>query len=341
MSGTSLDGLDIAAVEFLFNKNRWSFSLHSAKTIEYTAAWKNRLQNSPTLSGAELVKLHADFGRFIGEEIQQFTEASHFTPDIIASHGHTIFHQPENGFTFQAGDGNSIAAATQTLTVADFRSQDIALGGQGAPLVPAGDQLLFSEYDFCLNLGGFANISFEQMGNRIAFDICPVNFILNDFAGRKNLPFDKNGDLGRKGKILPELLEQLNQLNFYEKPPPKSLGREWMEREFKPVIQASRYSFEDQLRTVYEHIAYQISKSIAGKGKLLITGGGTFNRFLIERIGQRTNAAIEIPSTSIINYKEALIFAFLGVLRIRNEINCFASVTGACRNHSTGVVCLP
>jgi anhydro-N-acetylmuramic acid kinase len=344
MSGTSLDGLDLVAAEFRKTNEKWHFHIEAAETIEYSNEWKTRLKNAPEFSGLELIQLHTEYGRFLGSETKRFFTENNFEPDLIASHGHTIFHQPEKGFTFQAGSGFEIATVTGITTVADFRSGDVALGGQGAPLVPVGDRLLFSEYEYCLNLGGFANISFEKNGKQIAFDICPVNIILNHFAEKQGFSFDKNGELGRKGKVNTELLNKLNQLDFYRAEPPKSLGREWVEQVFMPVLNDFEISDEDKLRTVYEHIAKQIAGRGEGKGtdkgggKMLVTGGGAFNAFLIELISGKTPIELVIPANEIVNFKEALIFAFLGVLKVRGEINCLASVTGAKCDSSVGIM---
>jgi len=361
MSGTSLDGLDLVAAEFWQNKEKWNFNIQFAGTINYSSEWLEKLRNSPALSGEKLIELHAEYGRFLGTETNRFIEKTGFIPDLIASHGHTVFHQPEKHFTFQIGNGADIAATTQISTVADFRAGDVALGGQGAPLVPVGDRLLFGEYDFCLNLGGFANISFEENGKRVAFDICPVNFILNYFAEKQGFAYDKDGELGRNGKVNTELLEKLNQLDFYLKELPKSLGREWVEQFFMPVLNEAEIAEKDKLRTVYEHIAEQIAGIVSGgdggkgeggekgkgggegrgEGKMLVTGGGAFNIFLIELISSQIPIETVIPSKEIVDFKEALIFAFLGVLKVRGEINCLASVTGATRDHSSGVVFHP
>lgn len=338
MSGTSLDGLDIAAVEFHLNDEKWSFNLLTADTITYSETWENRLKTAPSLSGELLTELDSDFGKFIGEQVALFQQNKNFAPDIVASHGHTVFHQPEKGYTLQIGNGANIAALTNTLTVSDFRSGDVALGGQGAPLVPIGDKLLFSEYDYCLNLGGFANISYENNGQRLAFDNCPANFVLNHFAEKVGLPYDKNGELGRKGTINSKLLEKLNELSFYQMAAPKSLGREWVENDFLPVLNNFNISGSDKLRTVYEHIAQQISNSVSSKGKMLITGGGAFNSLLMERIKALCSTEIIIPVKEIIDFKEAIIFAFLGVLRVKNTNNCLASVTGAKKDSCGGII---
>lgn len=341
MSGTSLDGLDIAAVEFRFNEGEWNFNLVSADTISYSEEWEQSLKTAPQLSGEKLTELHSNYGYFIGEQINAFIQKTNFAPDLIASHGHTVFHRPDKGYTLQIANGAAISAVTKHLTVSDFRTGDVALGGQGAPLVPIGDKLLFSDFDYCLNLGGFANISYEKDGKRLAYDNCPVNIVLNYFAEKKGLPFDNDGDLGRQGEINAELLEKLNQLPFYQSTSPKSLGREWVESAFFPVLNEFNISDTDKLRTLYEHIAIQIANAVSNSGKMLITGGGTFNSFLIERIKDLSNAEIVIPSKDIIDFKEAIIFAFLGVLRVKNLNNCLASVTGASKDSCGGVIFLP
>lgn len=270
--------------------------------------------------------------------INQFTKAHNLQAELVASHGHTIFHQPEKAFTFQLGHGASIAAETGITTVADFRSGDVALGGQGAPLVPVGDRLLFNDYNMCLNLGGFANISYEENHKRIAFDICPVNILLNDLAMRLGKQYDAGGALGRTGRVDDKLLSRLNHLDFYREKPPKSLGREWLDTYFIPLLDESTIPVKDKLHTLYEHIAIQIAGVSKKNGRILITGGGTFNTFLLERIKEHIAVEMVIPADTIINYKEALIFAFLGLLRYLGEINCYASVTGAKRDSSTGVI---
>lgn len=341
MSGTSLDGLDIAAVEFDFSDGKWSFNLVDAETIPYTSEWKNSLKTAPQLSGENLTELHSNYGKFTGEQVVNFFENKNFAPDLIASHGHTVFHKPEKSYTLQIGSGAAISAVCNTLTISDFRTGDVALGGQGAPLVPIGDKLLFSDYDYCLNLGGFSNISYESNGKRLAYDNCPVNFVLNYFAERKGLPFDKDGQLGKQGEINTELLHELNKLAYYQIKPPKSLGREWVENKFFPVLNKYDIRDSDKLRTVYEHISIQISKAVSGKGEILLTGGGAFNSFLTERIKAHTSCKIVIPSKEIIDFKEAIIFAFLGVLRLKNINNCLASVTGARKDSCGGILFLP
>jgi len=341
MSGTSLDGLDLAACIFNRGNGAWNFSVEHATTLPYTPEWESALADAQLLGGEQLLILHSGYGKLLAEKILGFIEKTGFQPDLIASHGHTIFHQPGRGITFQLGNGAVIAALTNIPTVADFRITDVALGGQGAPLVPAGDRLLFAGYDYCLNLGGFSNISMTTGGTLIAFDICPVNFALNYLARKQGNPCDLDGNTGRSGKLIEPLLEKLGHLDFYRMDYPKSLAREWMEERFFPCLESGDYALPDLLRTVYEHIGIQIGRYLDKSGKVLVTGGGAFNKFLIERIREHSNATIMLPDKLIINYKEALIFAFLGVLKVLGEVNCFASVTGARRDSCCGIIFNP
>lgn len=337
MSGTSLDGIDLAAVEFDTN-NAKQFNIIAATTIPYSTEWKKKLKNSSSLSAYDFLKLHKEYGSYIGTLINQFLKSTALSIDYIASHGHTVFHEPQHKFNFQLGDGAFIASITGITTISDFRTLDIAMGGQGAPLVPIGDELLFSEYDYCLNIGGIANISFKQQEKRIAYDICPANMVLNNIAQQAGFEYDNKGIMASKGQIHNELLKQLNQLDYYRQPHPKSLGREWVEQIFFPLLRSYKLSIENLLCTLCEHIAIQIGKNIPTSGKLLITGGGSYNDFLIGRIQAHTSATVVIPEPVIIDYKEALIFAFLGLLRIKHQTNTLSSVTGAKRNVCSGIV---
>ncbi|MCO6500184.1 MAG: anhydro-N-acetylmuramic acid kinase [Vicingus serpentipes] len=343
MSGTSLDGLDISYCSFELSGNKnWSFQINNSTTISYSDELIKKLKNSIHTSGLELFQLHNELGNFIGEATNQFIQANKITRsniDAIASHGHTVFHQPEKKLTTQIGNGANISAITKLPVICDFRTVDIALGGQGAPLVPIGDELLFSEYDYCINLGGIANVSFKKNNTRIAFDICPVNIVLNYFAQQKGKSFDESGEMARSGQLNEVLLQALNQIDYYQQPAPKSLGIEWINSTIFPLLEQYSISIEDQLHTFVEHITTQISTSITkNNSKILITGGGAFNTFLMEKIKSKTNNDIVIPPKEIIEYKEALIFAFLGVLRLRNEKNCLKSITGATENNIGGCI---
>lgn len=337
MSGTSLDGVDLAMCRFTEKKGQWQYEILDSKTICYPNEWEQKLRKTHKLEAVDFLLLHNEYGRYIGSLVNNFLNGK-LIPDIISSHGHTIFHQPDKEFTFQLGSGASIAATTQITTISDFRTLDVALGGQGAPLVPIGDKLLFGDYDYCLNLGGFANISFEDNNNRIAFDICPVNLVLNNLASQKNRPFDKDGDIGASGKIDQSLLDSLNSLSYYKQKWPKSLGREWVEKYINPLLADSGISIEDQTATFYEHIAYQISKVVGSKGKILCTGGGTKNIYLVSKLREKTVCQIVVPNENLIDFKEALIFAFLGVLSFMGRVNCLSSVTGAKMDNIGGII---
>jgi anhydro-N-acetylmuramic acid kinase len=338
MSGTSLDGLDLCICSFWESGNKWIYRIHAAETIPYTGEWIRKLDSAPHLSGIDLLNLHQEFGQFIAHNARKFMETSGLNVDLISSHGHTVFHQPEAGFTMQAGDPQVIATTSGIKTAGDFRKMDVLLGGQGAPLVPVGDAYLFGEYDFCLNLGGFANISYQVDDKRLARDICPVNIILNHLAGELDLPYDRDGFAGRSGNVSESLLGRLNSIAYYHTAGPGSLGREWVEYEFMPVIRDFNLPVTDILRTLYEHISFQLARQIRRGTKVLVTGGGAYNLFLVEKIREISRGNIIIPSNDLIEYKEALIFAFLGWLRLHERINCFASVTGASRDSCCGVI---
>lgn len=343
MSGTSLDGLDICYANFHI-QTKWNFTIKKAKTIPLPQELKFKLKNSTTMSGLELSFLNNHLGDFIGESINQFISEYkiHKTEiDFISSHGHTIFHQPEKQLTLQIGNGANISAKTKLPVICDFRTTDIALKGNGAPLVPIGDQLLFSEYDYCINLGGISNISFQSGQERLAFDICAVNMVLNHLANLFGSDYDENGNFAKSGKVNMSLYKQLNLLEFYHTKAPKSLGFEWVETNIFPLLEDNDLSSQDLLRTFVEHIAFQISQNLTNNGKAFFTGGGTHNSFLIERIKNYSASEIIIPNKEIIDFKEALIFGFLGVLRFRNEVNILNSVTGASNNNVGGCIYNP
>lgn len=333
MSGTSLDGLDIAIVEFDL-KEITLFKILQAKTISYDLILKSQLENSFHYSAYEFEVLHNNYGKWIGEKVNEFINEFNYKIDFIASHGHTIFHEPNKGITTQIGSGAHIYAQTGITTICDFRTVDVASGGQGAPLVPKGDRELFGEFDFLLNIGGIANITYNP--ESIAFDISIANMALNHFAEKLGKNYDEEGKIAKSGKLDSELLNQLNSLDFYKLAPPKSLGREYFESTFLPIINTSRSSIENKLHTICVHIAIQINNSIElyskpnVQKKMLVSGGGVLNTFLIEKIKEQCiGTQIVIPNTKIIEFKEALIFAYLGLLRLQNKKNCLKSVTGA------------
>jgi anhydro-N-acetylmuramic acid kinase len=341
MSGTSLDGLDIACVDFFKKDATWHYEIIEATTISYEAFWIESLSSAHRLPPHQLQTLSANYGNWLGEQVNQFIAQRKLTNiDFIGSHGHTVHHKPKQKVTVQIGNGPEIHQLTKLPVVCDFRLQDVLLGGQGAPLVPVGDELLFSEFGACINLGGFANISFNHHGERVAFDICPVNIVLNELSKRLNKPYDENGEMAKSGDIIPSLLEKLNRLPYYLVAPPKSLGREWTDEVVLPLL-SEEYQTTDLLRTFVEHTAIQIAKvgeHLRQNDSILFTGGGVFNAFLMNRIADLldSDTKVVIPSAQVINYKEAMLFAFLAVLRWTNQPNCLCSVTGAVANHSSG-----
>ena len=342
MSGTSLDGIDIAYCTIIKDSN-WQFKIDFAETFPYSSSWMNVLREAIDLDHESLQLLDAKYSKFLGNVIKTFMEKHNIiNVDFVASHGHTVRHRPDLGYTYQIGNKQELADACNLKVISDFRGQDVKLGGQGAPLVPIGDKLLFSNYDFCLNLGGFANISYEHNGERLAFDICPANLVLNYFVSKLQLDFDNKGNIAASGQLHRPLLDELNAIPFYSTLPPKSLGLEWVKEHFFPIVEAYDLKTKDVLRTLVEHIAVQIARvTNTASTNTLVTGGGAFNEFLISRISNLSLTEMVLPNSEVIEYKEALIFAFLGVLRERNEINCLKSVTGAQQDHSSGRVLYP
>ncbi|TAH25402.1 MAG: anhydro-N-acetylmuramic acid kinase [Cytophagales bacterium] len=352
MSGTSLDGLDIALVKFNFQKdNYWKHETIATKTINYSTKEQKRLAEASISSPIDLIKTSNWFGDFCGDAINEFIKFHQVNIDFIASHGHTVFHMPAEHYTLQIGNGANIYAKTAIPVIADFRTVDIALGGQGAPLVPIGDKLLFSDFELCLNLGGIANISFEKNKEYIAYDICPINIVLNYLCKQisPELAYDNEGGIAQSGVIIPLLLKKLNSLDYYHAPYPKSLGKEWVDKDFFPIIkQFELEKVADLLHTCVVHFSEQIARvaldfsasSVKKKPNLLVTGGGAFNKFLIHHIEQRLGNHIElvVPDSKIINYKEAIIFSFLGLLRICNSTNAIQSVTGARQDSIGGAI---
>ena len=338
MSGTSLDGLDICYVRFDSDN---SFEILQTEGIDYSSAMKDQLREAYQLSAMELCELDVQFGYYLGEQVKWFVDKYQIKHlDFVASHGQTIFHQPNKSFTLQIGNGAAISSKCNQRVICDFRTQDVVLGGQGAPLVPIGDELLFNQYDACLNLGGFSNISMNRNKTRIAFDICPINIVLNYYANQLGLDYDKNGQIASKGKINNSLVEELNQLNYYQQDFPKSLGYEWVENEFLTIVDNYNLPIEDKLISCIEHMVIQLKNTFEEYdiNNVLITGGGARNQFLINLLKQKSNVELIIPNNDLIDFKEALIFAFLGYRRYLGKINCLSSVTGAIKDHSSGII---
>ena len=340
MSGSSIDGLDIAYCSFEYGL-KWTYKLGRCKTIPYPEKIERKLRKIHNLSSDDVENIDREFGIWMGVVVQEFINEYELEVDFISSHGHTVYHQPEKGITKQIGDGGWIFETTNIPVVFDFRSIDISLGGQGAPLVPIGDQVLFSEFEFCLNLGGISNISYQKRGNRYAYDICAVNQVLNYLSEKLGYNFDDEGSLAKKGKFKDKLYNQLNDLDYYKKSPPKSLGMEWVKKNLIPLI--NEHKPLDSLRTYTEHIAQAISSDIAvlkRKGKVLVTGGGAHNSYLMQLISNKLPEGTTIvkPQKQLIDYKEALVFALLGILRVRHETNVYSTVTGSKRDSCSGVL---
>lgn len=345
MSGTSGDGLDVAFCEFTL-RDKWSYQIGKAETIPFPPSLRESLTFAHRLGGEDLAYLDVLFGKWMGQNVRTFCEHNGFAPDAIASHGHTVFHQPDKGFTLQIGNGWALHQASGWPVINDFRTLDVMLGGQGAPLVPIGDRYLFSEYDFCLNLGGIANISMETFIGREAFDISPFNLLLNFYAGKKGLEFDDQGRLAESGSVIPDLLDELEELPLYHQTRRKSLGREDILTTYIPLLDKYLALPEDFLSTLVEHFSRRIGRVIlshsapAKPSTVLVTGGGAYNRFFIRELFKHCGEAIKIiiPEDRLVDFKEALIFAFLGVLRMRKENNCLKTATSASKDSCGGTL---
>ena len=340
MSGTSLDGLDLCLATFTLKNGKWSYKVECADAVTYPEELKKALATAQSMTALEYARLHSDYGIYLGKQVKAFMEKYRVKPQLAASHGHTIFHQPAIRLTSQIGSGAGIAAESGVPAVCDFRTTDVALHGQGAPLVPVGDRYLFGDYDYCLNLGGFSNISSEGPDRtRQAYDITAVNYVLNHYTRQTGEDYDKDGNRARRGKVNPTLLDALNNLPFYKQTGPKSLGREWVEGQVLPLIDSFGMTTDDILATYCEHIALQTSCHVRLGSKVLVTGGGAFNKYLIERMTAVAKTVIfHIPDDLTVNFKEALIFAFLGVLYVSDIPSCLSSVTGSLHDNIGGAM---
>lgn len=344
MSGTSLDGLDIVYCKIKVGKKSKKFEILSATTKKYAPDWKRKLASAHTLTASQLFSLDHDYGQYLAKATLDFIKENKINDvDFIASHGHTIFHQPKNGFTYQLGSGQTIYDVSGLPVVFDFRSLDVIRGGEGAPLVPIGDRYFFSEYDICLNIGGIANLSMELKGKRVAFDFCFANMGLNYLAAKAGKEFDKNGKLAFSGVVNDMMLKKLDAVYKPLRKKRQSLGREGFEKSIKSILNNGAIPLPNRLRTLCESIAIETANAVPAKKKkmkLLATGGGALNSYLIKVLERKLKgkAEIVIPNKQVVEFKEALIFALLGVLRVRGEVNCLKSVTGANRDSSVGVM---
>ena len=340
MSGTSVDGLDLVYIHFE-KKEKWNYKILNSITYQYSKEWLVRLKSSLSLSKTDLVKLDQEYTLLLSRKILRFiNEFSINNIDAVSSHGHTVFHDPDNNFTYQIGNLPQISKEIGYKVVCNFREQDVRLGGQGAPLVPVGEKYLFSQYDSCINLGGFANISKTVNEKLIAYDICPVNTVLNYLSNKINLDFDKDGEVSKNGSLIEDLYIKLNKLDYYYSNHPKSLGIEWVNSKIKPLLNQYQNQTEDLLYTFTHHIAEQVSKNTISEKNVLVTGGGAKNKFLIDLINKRLNNNVIIPDNTLIDYKEAIIFGFLGLLKLLNINNCYSSVTGSAKDHCSGDIFL-
>ncbi len=347
MSGSSLDGLDIAFVTLEEVRGKWSFTVEHAECVAYPEHWIHDLSHAHFMQAADFLRLHTKYGRYLGEKVAEFIDKYGMDHRVhfVVSHGHTVFHEPGNHTTFQMGDGAAIAAVTGIPVINDLRAMDVALGGQGAPIVPIGDRMLFGEYDYLLNIGGIANITAQSDESSIAFDVCPANQILNALAGYLGYGMDEDGRLAESGRLLYEVLEKLNEAPYYDRKAPKSLSNEEALDMVFPALRESTHDNCDLLHTFCVHLAEQVARAVAlcpvaGAGHgMLVTGGGAFNKFLVAQISEKLAALgvqVVVPDPEVVKFKEAIAMALIGTLRWRGETNVLASVTGASRDSVGG-----
>jgi len=343
MSGTSMDGIDLAHCELTkSDTGKWTYKINAATTISYDDTWRLRLSKLRMQNALNVYKTDRYYGEYIGGLIKSFLLEKGLEADLIGSHGHTIFHQPEQNVTFQIGAGSAISAVTELPVVSNFRAMDVVKDGEGAPISGIGDQLLFGEYDLCLNLGGFANLSTVVDEKAVAYDVCPCNILLNRIAREFGKEYDEDGKIAETGHINYDLLGELNSISYYDMPYPKSLGREWINDNFWFRVRESEASKEDRMKTICDHIGEQIGNNIedlltdSASSKVLVTGGGAFNHILVDHLRSHTDAEIVIPDPSLISYKEALIFGLMAVLRVENQPNILHTYTGATSNSVAG-----
>jgi anhydro-N-acetylmuramic acid kinase len=353
MSGSSLDGLDIAYVQLEEVRGTWTFSILKSECIPYDENWVSTLRSATDTSVADFLKLHTTFGRYTGIQVASFISRHDLAHKVhfIASHGHTVFHEPHNNTTYQIGDGASIAAIVGLPVITDLRSMDVALGGQGAPIVPIADRMLFGNYDYLLNLGGIANITIQNYnGSQLAFDICPANQALNALAKLEGKLMDEGGQMAAGGTLLQEIATQLSAHTFYQQTAPKSLSNAMAMDIAAPCLSVPGHNTADLLHTMTVHIAKTIADNLHAyphdkdEATLLVTGGGAFNTFLIEKIQElleQLRIKLVVPDAEVINYKEAMAMALIGTLRWREEVNVFSSVTGAEKDSVGGALWLP
>lgn len=343
MSGSSLDGVDLAACHFYKAENGgYHYEVIAAETHSYSKDWITRLSKADENNFLDGIRLDQDYGCYLARIINEFQLRQGIKADLISCHGHTIYHNAQEKVTFQLGNGPAIWAKTQIPVITEFRQADLHLGGQGAPLVPIGDELLFGDYDYCLNLGGIVNISYKARdGDRVAFDLAPCNQVMNHLAGQDGLDYDENGLLASQGQVREELLEQLDSIAFYQKQGPRSLDKADIQREWLPILDRWSFSGADKLATFTEHLASQLVKTVAhpnSNDSILITGGGAFNDHLIQRIKGLWEGQVCIPNSLLVNFKEAVVFALMGWQCWHREINCLKSVTGASQDHIAGSI---
>ncbi|MGB0167057.1 MAG: anhydro-N-acetylmuramic acid kinase [Luteibaculum sp.] len=339
MSGSSLDGLDLALSEYTLNQEKWSFKILHRDSIELPDNLKELLKTSTSLSGEDLVLLDITYGKWIASQLGDFL-ADYPKPDVVGLHGHTVFHKPDLGYSLQIGSADHVAASVSCPVVSNFRQKNIALGGQGAPLVPIGDFHLFNDFDACVNLGGICNTTLLNRQDLLAWDISACNQVFNFLAHEMGQAFDKDGVIALSGSLDEDLLQALNRLSYYDLKAPKSIGNHWVKENFIPLVQRAKSSVPDKMHTVQRHLVDRICTELKSYGvkKALLTGGGAHNANFVQRLRDQGDIEFIVPEKQIVDFKEAIIFGFLALLRILCKENILSSYTNSKFNLSGGSI---
>ncbi|XP_064473646.1 anhydro-N-acetylmuramic acid kinase-like [Ornithodoros turicata] len=356
MSGSSLDGLDIIYTRFsLTSSDCWEYNIQHCTCYNYSPTWIDKLKHATSTSALEYQLLNTEYGRYIGEYVLRFIRENRLDGKVhlIACHGHTVFHLPSQLTTSTLGDGATVAAVTGLPVVSDLRSMDVALGGQGSPIALTAERKLFgNEYQFFLNIGGMACLTYagKNYSDSFAVDVCPANQLLNLLANREGRAFDRSGEMAKSGKVSTRLLKDLDDFDYYKKSFPKSLGVDFGPEILYPLIQAHDLSTADALQTFTEHICNQVAEVIRlvertvkdglpQSSKMLVTGGGARNLFLVDRLTERLKEfriTVVVPNDELVKFKEALVTSVIGVQRLRGEENFIGEVSGASRSSIGG-----
>ncbi|SEQ68639.1 anhydro-N-acetylmuramic acid kinase [Piscibacillus halophilus] len=375
MSGTSLDGVDVAITKFQMVDQKIDFESLFFETYPFELELKNRLQRLvlPTAQSPDISSMNFLLGEVFGEAVNKaiIDSGLRFEDiDLVSSHGQTIFHnvteQNDDPYhrlnTLQIGDISVIAERTGITTIGDFRTRDVAVGGQGAPLVPFADYTLFRSENFgrvLVNVGGITNLTVLPKGCKsddvIAYDSGPGNMLIDAFVyfytnGEKS--FDENGKLASEGEIDYDWLNQLLKNPYYYKSPPKSTGREEFGYDYAKTLWTEAEALNvkpiNRITTITALTSHTLAKAIVDHleqgqiQEIYLSGGGWHNPTLVQFVEDLLPSGLTIKSTEELGIhsdaKEAIVFALLGFLGFNKHFNNLPAATGATKNVIMGKI---